>query len=332
MEPMRIRWLPGDFYRPVEWRWLWAQHLVRRGRSPDPERDDEWVRLAREAITGGNGGPKVAAIRAARAIWAAGPSRRRDELEARLLTEEPFARLGARWGVSAAVVEAYCAVFFPVRTLKRPNDWVLLQAVGYSPVRGLTGPQPAGIWKYIAYTVGANALDVMIAVTTGEPLPADLIAALKRNGRDEDLYRQKVLQTARVIMAVTDEEFAAIVEDRQRLRALEAQRNGDVTDHDRGLGQMESFLLDVLRLSKLGKQRSAAGVAKRVKRNTKPRARKGVVAGKDPIQPTAAAARAPKNDPHAAEGNKTVEANGTPQKKEPVGSLRPPFLPKETQP
>jgi hypothetical protein len=263
MEFVEINWFPGDHRGPPEWRWLWAKYLACRDRRPHPERDDEWVRLAYAAITGGDGGPRVDAVRTAGVVWKEGPCRRRDELHARLLTDEPFDRLGARWAIPADVVEAYAEVFFDVRRNERPNLWVMLQAVGYCRMSGFSGPQPCASWKYAAYTGGEAALDIMIAVTTGEPLPADVAASLVRAGHDEDLFRRQVLLTHRLETAITPDEVAAVWEDRQRLRPLEAERTWRTPDLDPRQDLMEASMTALFRPRKSAERRSGMGGGRR---------------------------------------------------------------------
>jgi hypothetical protein len=69
------------------------------------------------------------------------------------------------------VVAAYHELFFSVRDRMQARDWVLAMAVGSHPASDFAGPQPAGLWRYAAFTGGPLVLDLIVAVTTDGPLP-----------------------------------------------------------------------------------------------------------------------------------------------------------------
>jgi hypothetical protein len=267
METDPTLWLPHSCFRVPHWRWLRAQHLARRGRRPDPGIDDRWVLHARASATGGRKA-KPAAVRAARAVWEGDPAERRWELEARLLTDEPLGRVADRCGLPPAVAEAYAEVFFSVRPHRQATDWLLLQAVGYSPVTGFNGPQPGGVWKYLAVRGGPVVLDVVIAATTGRPLPEG--GAGGPPAAETDQLRQQALLLVGLLTARSDGEVAAVVEARRRLRAVEAGR-GQGYEVSPALAQMEEFAIALPWLRKKGRPPGRAG-AKGTK-DAKPSAR-----------------------------------------------------------
>lgn len=236
-------WLPGSFRRRPEWRWLRAEFLAATRRRRDPRIDDDWVVDARTTLRNrGCGQPKVAAVEAAREIWTGDPAVK-GELEALLLTAEPFDRVAGRFGLPASVVEAYAAVFFAVRPMRRATDWLLTRAVGYSPFRGFTGPQPAAAWKLAALAGGPVLLDVVIAATTGRPLPEGFLKGTGRRRAYEDA-RIRLLAEMWVasMSATTDEEFARVAADRQQLRDLDARMTGRGTAAAQTVAAMEAFL------------------------------------------------------------------------------------------
>ncbi|HEX4608574.1 MAG TPA: hypothetical protein VH092_10255 [Urbifossiella sp.] len=239
-----VQWLPGSFFRRPAWRWLRAEFMLAAGRRCDRRVDDAWVAHARAAIQNrGGAGSKAATVRAAHEIWAADPVVK-GELEARLLTVESYDRIAGRLGRPAAEVEAYAEVFFAVRPMRAATDWLLTHAVGYSPLRGFTGPQPAAAWKLAALTGGPALLDVVIAATTGPPLPDRLLnEADPRLAYEEARTRLLVEIWVAAMAATTDEDFAGVVAARRRLRDQDARLTGRVAAVTPTEIAAESFLL-----------------------------------------------------------------------------------------
>ena len=222
---------PGDeagphrtFSRPPCWRWKRAQSLATSGRPLDPRIDDEWVSLARSAIMGVNGHkPQVAATIEARDFSFAEPPERRWEMDARLLTDEPLDRVARRFGITPAAVEAYAALFFDVRGVRAASDWLLVRAVGYRPGIGFAKGDLAGVWKFAAYRGGALLLDAVIAAATDGPFPAGWFRETGAQlAFEEAAMRARIKLWVASEFALTDEEFAALVDARQRFRNLDA--------------------------------------------------------------------------------------------------------------
>jgi hypothetical protein len=242
-ETNSLLWLPGSFYRRPEWRWVRAEFLLATGGRRDRRIDDGWVDCARDAIRGRGGeGSKAAVVRAARDVWEGDPSVRA-ELEALLLTDEPLDRIAGRVGLPVAVAEAFAEVFFCVRPMLKAIDWLLLRAVGFGAFRGFTSPLPWAAWKLAAVAGGPLLLDVVIAATTGRPLPNGCHKGSGRRGYKDALTRLRVRLWIATVGAVTDEEFAAVVRARQQLRALDARLTGRVTAVHPTLAAMEAFLM-----------------------------------------------------------------------------------------
>jgi len=238
-----LRWSPGSFYRRPEWRLLRAEYLLATGRRRDPRVDDDWVAHARAAIQNrGGAASRAATVRAAREVWAADPAVK-GELEARLLTDEPLVRVAVRLALPATVVEAYTEVFFAVRPMRAATDWLLTHAVGYSSLRGFTGPQPAAAWKLAALAGGPVLLDVVLAATTGRPLPDGLLNVADPRRSDQEA-RTRLLAEIWVasMAAVTDEEFAAVARDRQRLHDHDARTGGRAATPTPTVVAVEAFL------------------------------------------------------------------------------------------
>ncbi len=255
-----LRWSPGSFYRRPEWRWLRAEYLLATGRRRDPRVDDAWVAHARAAIQNrGGAGSTAATVRAAHEIWA-GDRSVKGELEARLLTVESLDRVAGRLARPAAVVEAYAEVFFAVRPMRAATDWLLTRAVGYSPLRGFTGPQPAAAWKLAALAGGPVLLDVVIAASTGRPMPDGLLTASGQQRAYEEA-RTRLLAEIWVasMAAVTDEDFAGVVEDRRRLRDLDARTGGRDATPTSTVAAMEAFLAALPAMTRTARRAESTG-------------------------------------------------------------------------
>lgn len=211
-------WWPGSFFRRPEWRWLRAGYLAGSDKQLEGRIDDDWVALAWSALLGCHA-PETFAILAARDVWTA-ETERKWELEARLLTDEPLPAIAERLRLPLSVVEAYAEVFFSVRSEVQARDWLMLRAVGYSALSGFSGPQPGALWKYAAHTGGPFVLDVVIAVTTGRPLPA---ASLRGTGVQKQYAKSRLRLLTRIwgaaMTARTDEEFARVAAAYERLHA-----------------------------------------------------------------------------------------------------------------
>ena len=242
METDHLAWMPGSFYRRPEWRWLRAEYLVATGCRRDARIDDDWVDLARAAIEGRSRSKKSGDVHAARGVWA-GDVSARAELEALLLTDEPIDRIAERFHISTAVVEAYAEVFFAVRPMREATDWLLARAVGYSAIRGFTGPLPGAAWKLAALAGGPVLLDVVMAATTGRPLPHGFLTG---SGPRRAFEGQRVRLLARLwvatLAATSDADFARVVTARRRLRALEAKVTGFPQPVTRAVVRVERFL------------------------------------------------------------------------------------------
>jgi hypothetical protein len=237
--------LEYDPFHPPHWRWERAEHLAGTGRPPDPRLDDEWVVAARRAMQQPRGGDRrTRDIRTAHAAWEKDGARRW-ELEALLLTAEPYGRVAKRCGLTAEVVAAYERVFFCVRgAAANATDWLQHEAVGYSPGVGLTAELPAGVWKLAAFSGGALALAVVMVVTTGGPLPEGFVTAAGRQGEvDEARVRLKTRLWIQLLTARTDAEFAAVIRAKRGLD--EAFQTESI---DPPLAVHEDFLLALPRM------------------------------------------------------------------------------------
>ena len=222
METDPLQWLPDSFYRQPNWRWLRAEYLIATGRRMNARIDDEWVSTARKVLQGRRteSASKVAAVRAAREIQFGKPAVK-EEWEARLLTEEPLECLAERFAVPTIVVEAFSELFFVVRSMRKATDWLLARAIGFSALSGFTHPMPYAAWKFAAFVGGPHLLDVVMAATTGDPL--GFATATWMRSDPEIRLRLRARLWVATMAAVTNEEFARVVQARRQLRALDAR-------------------------------------------------------------------------------------------------------------
>ncbi|VTT98778.1 unnamed protein product [Gemmataceae bacterium] len=223
MEINPMDWLPHSFSRSPAWRMLRAEYRVHEKTRPDPSVDDEWTEVALKLIRSpgafGPGHP----VQAAFALWTR-EHESRWLLEARLLTAQSFDEIAAACSLSTAAVEAYHELFFHVRPRLDARDWVMAMAVRSAPMNDFAGPQPAGIWKYAAFTGGPRVLEVVLAVTLGRPLPAWKSETFLKNPPLEEAYfRTKVKFTLAVLTARSDHRLGSLVELGEQLRALAAE-------------------------------------------------------------------------------------------------------------
>src|SRR4029077_1718637 len=125
---------------------------------------------------------------------------------------DPLEAIARRSCLHPDIVEAYHALYFACRDRPEARDWVTAMAVGCGPWNEFGGPQPVGLWKYAAYSGGPVLLDVVIAVTTGGPLPGSVRAACARNpAYDEDRLRMDVKLTTALMTSQSPDETKTLI-------------------------------------------------------------------------------------------------------------------------
>jgi hypothetical protein len=242
------RWLLGSPFRVPEWRWSRATHLNQTDRRLDRRMDDEWVKHARDAQRRGRSNSQAATVRVAHEIWKGDPDRR-GEMEARLLAGDDDAAIAARMALPIEVIDAYAKVFFDVRpaVAAGASDWVLAEAVGYTPFLGFTRPLPWASWRLAAVSGGSLFADLLIAASTHRPPPG---AFRDPGGADEMRVREAVRLWVAAMAAVTPAAFGDVLREYRRVRTADARRRGRKVRVEPVVTAMESFLLsrDVLRV------------------------------------------------------------------------------------
>ena len=217
-------WLPDSFYRSPFWRVLRASYLLETGLPADATIDDDWVAVAKDllaAIERHDLSTVPEAVRAAYEVWAA-DQMPRWLVEAQLLTPRTLDEIATECALAEPVVHAYAELFFDVRSRLQARDWVMSLAVRSHPMNDFAGPQPAGLWKFFAFTGGELVLDVVVAVTLNRPLPEWLRSQFTTNPRvEEQRLRLKVKLAIAALTAKGVYELGTVVEMAEQLRDLD---------------------------------------------------------------------------------------------------------------
>jgi hypothetical protein len=238
---------PANPFRPVDWRWRRAGDIMENDRPLSLPLDDDWVALAVRLVASLRGrqeegaGRRLArsepALLAAHALYAGPPSFMRAEVEARLLTEEPFALVAEKCGTTAAVVEAYESLFFCVRDRPHAGDYVLGQAVGPKAYAGLREDDVGVILKTYAHAGGPHLLDALVGYYRHPPVVPERPELLGADARKE--LRTKLLIKASVVARTLPVGDATLRKAALIREAVDVIRGGQVsTGGGRGaLGQ-----------------------------------------------------------------------------------------------
>jgi hypothetical protein len=213
-------WMPGSPFRRPEWRWLRANFLLQKRRRLNWRIDDDGVFNARQFLraTGGNQtgqgrlSPMNVTIQSALDIFQEQPPSRRWELEALLLTDLPMNLIADRLGLATETIEVFHHLFFEVRPRLIHRDWVMMQVVGTHYWAGFSGMPIEAVWKWVAFSAGAVALDIVIAATNNQPFPEYITAGFTGNPVVEEArLRLKIRILIAVMMASDDESVDELV-------------------------------------------------------------------------------------------------------------------------
>jgi len=167
--------LSSDPFRPPGWRWHRASDVVANDRRVLPRHDDGEVRRAvayLRCLSRGAPAARLARrwpeLHAALEIYET-DSVRRWELEALLLTTEPFDTVAARCGIRNDAVETYHDTFFHVRDRLGAAAYICGVAIGERMYVGLTADDWPVLAKVFAYRGGVPALDAVLRLRREGP-------------------------------------------------------------------------------------------------------------------------------------------------------------------
>jgi hypothetical protein len=149
-------------------------------------------------------------------------------------------------------------VFFDVRSAVTvgATDWVLSEAVGYSPYIGFTRPLPWSSWRLAAVAGGPIFADLVIAATTDRPLPP---AFSGLGGAYEVRVRELARLWVAAMAAVTPAAFANVIREYRRLRTADARGRRRKMSDEPTVNVIESLLL-TRSVSRVTSGSSATGV------------------------------------------------------------------------
>src|SRR5262249_26305764 len=119
------------------------------------------------------------------------------------------------------------ALFFAVRDRPDARDWRMIRAVGSGPWNEFAGPQPAGLWKYAAFSGGARALDVVYAITMNQPFPDWVRDSWPEDAETHDRrLRLRVKLTLALTTARSPGEVEKLIAARDQLDRLDRPTTG----------------------------------------------------------------------------------------------------------
>jgi hypothetical protein len=145
--------------------------------------------------------------------------------------------------LSPDALEAYHELHFRVRPHLAATDWVLARAVGTYWWKGFAGLPLGAVWKFIGYTAGTRALEVIIAITTDSPLPAWLRASFTHNPPYEEARFRCLGKLAVAAMTTESEaEWRSLLQARKQFRRFDQQAAGPRDEAPGLVPVMESFL------------------------------------------------------------------------------------------
>jgi hypothetical protein len=208
IHPARFNCL-GHFLRPPSWRWLRAVDLA-DNRQPAHEEDDHWVRQAMRFCHRLRHSPGAAALEElaqdmpalfqAHSLFTAPPSFQRWEIEARLLTHEPFEQVALKCASQPEVIDAYHAVFFHVRDRLDASGYIRNMVIGPKLLFGLTEDDVDIILKLYAYNGGPYVLDLLVDYYRHPPVVPEHLEQLAPEALEE--LRTKLLIRAAILARV----------------------------------------------------------------------------------------------------------------------------------
>ena len=152
------------------------------------------------------------------------------ELEARLLTSEPYKSISKNSGISVDVIETFEKAFFSVKDRLAQKSWILNCAIGRSIYLGLTERDYDLLWKTYAYYGGSLMLDVVMSKLGLDMQVADSVAQAKTLIK-EGLDTQSITKasTALAVFPVNGFTAQAIIQVEQAYRQMAKDGAGIAT-------------------------------------------------------------------------------------------------------
>jgi hypothetical protein len=260
-----IQFEKHNFFRQLDWRWRLAQRIVTDGarlssncadpviatlarflraerRGPDRRQSSPgspWPAIDRARALAGEGGLKVATV------------------QAYILTGLGDRAIARRCGLDAETVAWYESAFFHVRDRLAARDWLTFRPVGVSAASGYR--DLAAVWRGFGAFAGVLALELVIACTTDEPLPARIRSTLKGSSAIEELQIRLVVKVVVALLrAHSPAEVRSIILIRRRARRVYRALTGRRDDPSPMALFQEKFLQLVAQCPRLSKEQSVA--------------------------------------------------------------------------
>jgi hypothetical protein len=196
---MRPELSPRNPFRPVDWRWERAGEAI-KDRSLSRSGDDTSVRRAyrfRRRLQAARSEADLAILsdEMADIYWAhelyikktntsetlQEESRAAGEIEARLLAAQSHAAIADRFGIEAATITAYEALFFNVSEKLQHPSYIVHNAIGGRVHHGAQERDVVVLWKFYGYFYGPAMLDALCEMVVNPTRPdrgATLMAAM----------------------------------------------------------------------------------------------------------------------------------------------------------
>lgn len=202
-KPVRACRHDDPFLRP-DWRWLRAQELAK---TPGRCTDDELVNAVCDFLELGHAGKHQLALEAALELRQPCHADQCAELEARILSRQPICEVAKRFGLSEGVVTAYCAWFFDVCGRLSARDWVSSQVLLSGAADNSVPARLRGLWRCVGFFGGPLALEPLLAVSRGLPVPEEFLTAVgsARKAQEECLRLQIELYIATELATTPDD-------------------------------------------------------------------------------------------------------------------------------
>lgn len=252
MENCISSWLPASPFRSPAWRYLRASFLNEHQQGSNPRIDDEGVMRAlrflratqrSEQLTSRpRSRPADRAVQEAFDVWQVdGPPRWR--LEAYLLTKEALEEVARHCELSVATVSAYAQLFFACREHADARDWIALRAVGGGPWNNFANGRLDVLWKFFAFSDGPLALELVMAVTTDQPLP-DWVRSpdVAKQAYSEARVRTACKLLIAAMTTASDKEFKELLKVHDQMRKLDGKVCGPRDGQAGMLPAMQKFL------------------------------------------------------------------------------------------
>jgi hypothetical protein len=169
---------PAHPWRPVDWRWRLALHLVEQPRSYLRKYADDGVRQAvalertyprswdndaRERLAN-----RQPTLWQARELYYSDPAHSRWAVEARILAGEPVADIARKHNLTPEVIDCYAPLFFDVADRLDNPSLIYMYVVGTKVYTGWSPDDDLDvIWRLFGYNFGPIVLDLLIPLATG---------------------------------------------------------------------------------------------------------------------------------------------------------------------